>query len=161
MIFSGLAVFLLVARYTHSWLAARKGRVFSYALAFTDGVRSLNRRTALPILSITAVIWALELTMLQGVLHAFRLTVDLVELVVLGSSLTLSTIAPTPPGFLGSFQFVGGTLMESFGLGRATGLSVVTSVQVFCYLPIALFGVVVGIVRWYRLLAFPHSKRCA
>jgi uncharacterized protein (TIRG00374 family) len=153
LIFSGLAVFLLVVRYTHPWLVAREGRVFRYALAFVDGVRSLNRRTALPILGLTVVIWAMELAMLQGMLRAFGLTLDLAQLVVLGSSLTLSTIAPTAPGFLGSFQFVGGIVMERFGLGRAMGIAVVTAVQVFCYLPIALVGVVIGVIRWHRFLA--------
>src|SRR5262249_51405131 len=64
MIFSGLAVLLLVARHTHTWLAAREGHLFRYALAFVHGVRSLNRLTALPILGLTAVIWAMELAML-------------------------------------------------------------------------------------------------
>jgi glycosyltransferase 2 family protein len=162
LIFGGLTVFFLVVRYTHPWLATREGHVFQYALAFVGGVRSLNRRTALPIVGLTALIWVMELAVLQSMLRAFGATLDLGQLVVLGSSLTLSTIAPTAPGFLGSFQFVGGVFLESFGQGRATGIAVVTAMQLFCYLPVALAGVVIGAVRWHRLMRVhspvPHSE---
>ena len=78
---------------------------------------------------------------------------SLAQLIVLASCLTLSTLAPTAPGFLGSLQLLTGILMESFGAGRALGIAVVTGMHVFCYLPIALIGVGVGAVRWQRLLA--------
>ena len=153
LVFGGLAVFFLAVRYTGSWLVGRENPLFRYARDFVEGVRSLNRRTAAPIIGLTAVIWLMELAVLQATLNAVGVRLEIGQLVVLGSSLTLSTIAPTAPGFLGSFQFVGGILMESFGEGRALGIATVTSVQLFCYLPVALAGVVIGIMRWQKLVA--------
>jgi uncharacterized protein (TIRG00374 family) len=153
LVFGGLAMFLGVARFAYPWLSGKQGRLFRYAAAFVQGVRSLNRRTLVPIGGLTAVIWTMEMATLALVLHAFGVTLQPSQLVILGSSLTLSTLAPTAPGFLGSLQFVGAALMEAYGESRAVGVAAVTSMQLFCYLPVALLGVAVGLVRWHRLLA--------
>jgi uncharacterized membrane protein YbhN (UPF0104 family) len=63
---------------------------------------------------------------------------------VLGS---LSTLIPTAPGFLGTFQFVFAQVFALFGYPASIGVVVATTMQVFCFGGVTVLGVFVLLSR--------------
>jgi glycosyltransferase 2 family protein len=113
----------------------------------TDGISSVARGQTGTIILCTIGIWMLEVIALGCVARAFAAVLSVpqtIVLVVLGS---LSTLIPTAPGFLGTFQFVFAQVFALFGYPQSMGVVVSTTMQVFCFGVVTILGVFVLLSR--------------
>jgi glycosyltransferase 2 family protein len=101
-----------------------------------------TRRFAVAI-CLTLPIWLFELLSVYSICRAIGLTLSAVPLMVLLGAASLSTLLPTAPGFVGSYQFAYVVVLANFGVTGALALVAATSVQIYLMLSYALLGLVV------------------
>lgn len=113
----------------------------------TDGISSVARGQTATVILCTLGVWILEALALACVARAFAVVLSVpqtIVIVVLGS---LSTLIPTAPGFLGTFQFVFSQAFALFGYPQSVGVVVATTMQVFCFGGVTILGVFVLLSR--------------
>lgn len=122
------------------------GAIIKLFKTFTDGLRGLNRRSALPLVGGTAFIWFLYWLSM----YAFMLTLPAEEVALIGFGgttllLTLSAIAvviPTPGG-LGTYHyFISQTLILVFAIGSSRAVAFATISHFAPYLVVTVIGIV-------------------
>jgi uncharacterized membrane protein YbhN (UPF0104 family) len=113
----------------------------------TDGIASVARgQTAVTVLC-SLGIWMLEVAALGCVARAFAATLSVPQTVILVALGSLSTLIPTAPGFLGTFQFVFAQVFALFGYPLSVGVVVSTTVQLFCFGAVSVLGIFVLLSR--------------
>jgi glycosyltransferase 2 family protein len=112
-----------------------------------DGVSSVARGQSVAIILSSLGIWLLEVLALGCVSRAFAATLSTPQMVVLLVLGALSTLIPTAPGFLGTFQFVFAQVLAWFGHSESTGVVMATCIQVFYCGSVTLIGVFVLLSR--------------
>ena len=60
---------------------------------------------------------------------------------------SLSTLVPTAPGHVGTFQLVFAHVFQMFGHQQATGFIAATAVQIFCFGTVTIIGGIVLLLR--------------
>jgi uncharacterized protein (TIRG00374 family) len=158
LLFVGLASFVAIAPYfaprldRFNWAPAKAvGRIL-------QGLRTLNQQNFLVITGLTAAVWCMELMVLWSVLAAFQVKLSLANMFLTLGCATLSTLVPTAPGFVGSYQLVFGLLLSSFGSSHAVGFATATAIQVFCYLPVTVIGVAILAHRSIGLVSGANAQ---
>lgn len=126
-----------------------------------EGVASVAADNYLLIGALSLGVWLLELLALGSIVRAFGDPLSPGQLLLLVSLGSLSTLVPTAPGFIGTYQFVFAELFSLLGRQPSTGVVVATSMQIFCFGTVTLLGVLVllsraGVTMWraFDLRAF-------
>jgi len=99
-----------------------------------EGFASLDPRTSLAAGGLTLVVWGCESLALWCVFQAFGTELQAGQLALLLGVSTLSTLVPTAPGYVGSYQLVFVLAMAAFGIAETVGLVAATAIQ------LCLFG---------------------
>jgi glycosyltransferase 2 family protein len=146
-VFGSALVFVLVAGH----LDLRRFKLPQFLLdrwkRLIDGVSSVARGQGGAVILCSLGIWMLEVLALGCVARAFGAALSVPQTVVLMVLGALSTLIPTAPGFLGTFQFVFAQVLAWFGYPESTGVVMATSIQVFCFGSVTLIGVFVLLSR--------------
>ena len=106
----------------------------------TRGLRTFHRGSFVRIITLSPLIWALEGMALWCILRATGVQFDLIQTMILVGAATLSTLIPTAPGFLGSYQLVYAIILSSFGFSEASGIVAATLMQLFLFGSVTLIG---------------------
>ncbi len=120
---------------------------------FCTGVASLNRRSALLAMVLTATVWGLETTALAQVFAAVGIELSLTQALLLMGAASLSTLVPTAPGYLGTYQLVAVLSMNAFGLSASAGIVAATATQIALFGSVTVVGLFVIVVRSLRRVA--------
>jgi glycosyltransferase 2 family protein len=113
----------------------------------TDGISSVARGQIGAIILCSIGVWLLEVIALVCIARAFAAVLSIPQTVVLMVLGSLSTLIPTAPGFLGTFQFVFAQVFAWFGYPESVGVVVSTTMQVFCFGGVTILGVFVLLSR--------------
>lgn len=117
---------------------------------FAAGIASLNRRSALLAAVLSAVIWSLEVAALTQAFHALAVHLELGQAMLVMGIASLSTLVPTAPGYLGTYQLVFAIAMRAFGLPESTGIVAATAVQACLFGSVTVVGGAILAVRSVR-----------
>ena len=112
-----------------------------------QGLRSLNRATLWRSCVLTALIWAAESAALWGMLAALQLELSPGQVLLVMSAASLSTLVPTAPGYLGTYQLVFASALPVFGLSATLGVLGSVLIQVFLFGSVTLAGLVLYVGR--------------
>jgi uncharacterized protein (TIRG00374 family) len=112
-----------------------------------DGISSVTRGQTGTVVLCSLGIWILEAIALGSVVRAFGTTLTMPQTVTLVGLGSLSTLVPTAPGFLGTYQFVFGQVFLLFGHSESTGVVVATAVQLFFFGSVTILGIFVLLSR--------------
>jgi uncharacterized membrane protein YbhN (UPF0104 family) len=112
-----------------------------------DGIASVARGQTATTIACSLGIWMLEVAALGCIARAFAATLSVPQTVVLVALGSLSTLIPTAPGFLGTFQFVFAQVFALFGYPQSVGVVVSTTVQIFCFGAVAVLGIFILLSR--------------
>jgi len=113
---------------------------------FLEGFQPLsNTQTSIKFISITLLIWILDVItgLLVGV--AFSMWMTPTQMLLLLATLGLSSAIPSTPGYIGVYQFVAVTVMEPFGYLPEQSLTFILGFQAVVYVLVLLWG---GIGLW-------------
>jgi uncharacterized membrane protein YbhN (UPF0104 family) len=100
---------------------------------FAGGLHTLNRASLVRLCLLSALVWLMEMTALVAVLRCVAVTLDPPQLMILTGVTALSTLVPTAPGYVGTYQYVFSLTMTAFGLAALVGVVAATIVQVALY----------------------------
>jgi uncharacterized protein (TIRG00374 family) len=121
---------------------------------FAELLRVMRTRRFAMAAFVTAPIWAIETTAVWAMCRAVH--VDLgasAMLCVIGAS-SLSTLLPTAPGFVGSYQFAFVLVLAEFGFGATQAIAAGTTSQVYIigfYTLVGLLSLAIsGGLAWLR-----------
>jgi uncharacterized membrane protein YbhN (UPF0104 family) len=89
---------------------------------------------------LSLLIWLCEGAAIWSLVRAADVSLGPGQTVVLVGALSLGTLVPTAPAYLGSYQLIFGLCLASFGLPSAVGVFGAALVQVFLLGPVTLAG---------------------
>ena len=114
-------------------------RVQSVLADFGAGLATLDRQSVAAAAALTLGVWACEIAALAAVFAAVGVDLDSGQSLVVMGAASLSTLVPTAPGYLGSYQLVAVLAMESFDHSASAGIVATGAIQV------VLFGSVTAV----------------
>lgn len=125
---------------------------------FVVGIGSLNRRSLITTCALSLGIWVFEVLALACMFSAVAIELRASEALVVMGALSLSTLVPTAPGYIGTYQLVAALAMAAFGHSETLGVIAASGVQVFLFGGVTLVGIGTLIIRSLaRLQASDHA----
>ncbi len=112
-----------------------------------EGVSSISHANMKMVVLCSIAVWSLELQALASVVYSFGVALSLPEALLLQTLASLSTLVPTAPGYLGTYQLVFREVFQLFGYSPGTGVIAATAVQVFFFGTVTVFGGIVLVSR--------------
>jgi glycosyltransferase 2 family protein len=111
------------------------------------GVSSGLRGNAATVVFCSTGVWALE-TLAFGVLvRSLGVNLSPPENLMLLGLASLSTLVPTAPGYLGTYQLVFGHVFQILGFSQTIGIIAATAIQIFCFGTVTILGGLVLLSR--------------
>ena len=133
------------------WLRTRVGHLI-------EGIAALRRGPSLVIVTLTVLIWISEAGALWLVCRATGLWLAGGQTAALMGAASLSTLIPTAPAYLGSYQYVFVIAMRAFGRPESAGIVAATVIQAVFYGSVTLAGLSLLIYRAVSPLRNNSSK---
>lgn len=144
------------------WLLSRgRGEGFRFQLPppvvqrleqFRRGIGSLRGPLFRQAVLLSAVIWLLEGAVLWAVLQAVDVALNWQQMLLLVGVVSLSTLLPSAPGFVGTYQYAYVLTLELFDYPPAQGIAAATATQIFLMGSVTLVGLGLYLgTRWWRL----------
>lgn len=153
MVFGAALIFILVSQRIElrrfgimEGIAARWDRLVA-------GISSLLRGRTWTIVLCSIGIWSMEAVALGSIVRSFGINLSIAEAAMLLGLASLSTLVPTAPGYIGTYQLVFGHVFRILGYPDAIGFIAATAVQIFCFGTVTILGGLVllsrsGVTMW-------------
>ena len=122
----GVAVWLMRGTALSVRMPPLAQRLFSDLQA---GMRAVRVHNAASLLVFTAAIWAAEAAALAMMFAALGAPIGMAAALIAMSTASLSTLVPTAPAYIGSFQLVFATVMPMLGVPAPVGIAASGLVQ--------------------------------
>jgi uncharacterized protein (TIRG00374 family) len=153
-----LAALILILRGHIPFRRFLPARLDALIADLATGLEALRRSIgAFPVL-LDLALWSLETATILAMVAATGVTLAPAEALVLIGAASLSTLVPTAPGFLGSYQLIFALCLELFGKPRMAGIVAATLIQVFLLGTLTLVGLGIHAIRSVQRL---RPKRVA
>ena len=120
---------------------------------FRTGIASLNRNSALLAVILTAGVWFFEVVALACAFSAVGVDLSATQALLIMGAASLSTLVPTAPGYLGTYQLVAVIAMNAFGFSSTAGVVAATAIQIVLFGSVTVVGFVIVVVRGVRRIA--------
>jgi uncharacterized protein (TIRG00374 family) len=111
------------------------------------GISSVLRGNTATVVFCSIGLWALEALALGVLVRSLGVSLSPPENLMLLGLAALSTVVPTAPGYLGTYQLVYGHVFQMFGYSQTIGIIAATTVQVFCFGTVTILGGLVLLSR--------------
>jgi uncharacterized protein (TIRG00374 family) len=117
------------------------------------GVSSVLDGNASTVVLCSLGVWALEVLALGSLVHSFGVSLAPPATLILIGLATLSTLVPTAPGYVGTYQFVFAHTFQILGYPPTIGVIAATAAQVFCFGTVTALGGILllsrsGLILW-------------
>jgi glycosyltransferase 2 family protein len=159
----GVAVLIIAAlRLGHLGRLPMPPQVLALCQDFCAGIASLNRRSALLAVLLSAVIWGFEVVALTQVFAALAIKLEPGQSMLVMGIASLSTLVPTAPGYIGTYQLVFAIAMRAFGLPESAGIVAAGAVQVCLFGSVTVVGgMMLALRSWRHAMAFNREAKMA
>ncbi len=115
--------------------------LIDFAARFMTGLESLRSfRNVLMIFVTSVVIWLLETVKYWFVMHAFDFQVSFFALMLMNGIVNLATTLPTAPGYVGTFDLPGITVLTLYGVPETIAGAYTLVLHAALWFPITLLG---------------------
>jgi uncharacterized protein (TIRG00374 family) len=105
-----------------------------------DGMSSVLRGNTAAVLSCSIGILLLDALVLACIVRCFGVSLSPSESLMLLALASLSTLLPTAPGFVGTYQLVFANILHMFSYQHTIGIIAATTVQIFCFGTVTIIG---------------------
>jgi uncharacterized protein (TIRG00374 family) len=118
-----------------------------------DGVSSVGRGNMVAVITLSLGVWIFEIFALGSMVRAFTEPFSITQIMLLIALGSLSTLVPTAPAYIGTFQFVYAQVFALLGQQPSIGIVVSTAIQIFCFGSVTILGVLIllsrgGVMMW-------------
>ena len=128
--------------------------------AFHASLGLLRTFRMLLVLFESVIIWLFEGSALWAILKACGVDLSVAQTSLVVGVVSLSTLLPSPPGFLGTMQFAFVLAIGAFGYPASQGLVAATATQLFLLLPMIFVGLTILAWRYLaRTIATHKAER--
>lgn len=117
---------------------------------FKIGLNSIDGHNAIPFVLLGFAVWALEAAALALLLAAFGLEPALLSVMLVLSASSLSTLLPTAPAFVGTYQFAYVLVFGALSWRPSLALAASITVQLAFFAPVMLIGFVLALRAYGR-----------
>jgi glycosyltransferase 2 family protein len=124
----GVALYLLGSQWV-TGLFARFPRA-DRLHAFHDSIQVLRRPRMLGVLLLSVAVWFFDGGALWAILRAAGVDIGFLAMSLILGVVSLSTLLPSPPGFVGTMQFAYVIAVQAFGYASSQGILAATANQV-------------------------------
>jgi len=118
---------------------------------FRRGLGAIRSRAVVAASLLSLVIGAADICAIWFVLTSLGVVLAPLQMALVTGIVSLSTLVPTAPGYLGTLQFAYVIGVTSFGFSEVQGLVAATACQVFLLTPLTLGGVLLMLTSQIRL----------
>ena len=150
-----------------AWLrSAGEGRIKVRVRSLVDRVLVGAQALSSPggfavVVGLTVVAFVPSVIMFTVISGAAGLQLSLAQNVLVMGGLALSTAIPAAPGSIGTYEFVGLTILTALGVNADLALAVVVLVHLIVTLPLALTGMVAAWQFHFRVSEIAHDAEPA
>ena len=120
---------------------------------FRVGLSTLDRDTVAVCVPLTGFIWCFEILALRQIFFAVGVQLGTAQALLLMGAASLSTLIPTAPGYLGTYQLVAVLAMNAFALNANAGIVAATATQIALFGSVTAAGMSILLIRSIRRLA--------
>jgi len=129
---------------------------------FAQAIGVLRHRSIVPILILSIIIWTFEILSIACIMNFAGIHLTVLPMLVAIGVISLATLLPSPPGYLGTLQYAYVLVVAPFGFDAAQGLVAATASQIFLMGSLTLTGL--GILGFdlfnrYRVKYFYPASR--
>lgn len=152
-------------------LASRVGAKFGprahdalvrFAGQLTAGVKPLRRpQVAVAFVAASLLVWTLEAGMFVALFPAFGLPADFWNGALVMGVTNLGLLAPSTPGFVGTFHAFCAAALETQGLDPSTAMSFAVVAHLTFFVPVTIWGALVLLVSGMKLGSTIRDVRAA
>jgi uncharacterized membrane protein YbhN (UPF0104 family) len=150
---------LCLAGPTMSGVFVRYPRLSEQLMLIRQAFQILRTRQILAVAALTLIIYLPDALALWFIVKAVGLQLDFAVTLVLLGAVSLSSLLPSGPAYLGTLQFAYALSIEFVGAPPAVGVAAATLAQVCILLPTALAAVAVLVHRSGGALSSVLAKR--
>jgi glycosyltransferase 2 family protein len=152
LLFIGIFIVLwLIGRDSElNWLASLPPAIASRIDRFRQGLLVMRGPGFVRSVNLSLIVWLLEGITLWSVLKAVDVSLGLQKMLLLLGVVSLSTLIPSAPGFVGTYQYAYAFTVSLFGYEPARGVAAATAVQIFLLGSVTVIGL--GIYVYLNLL---------
>lgn len=140
-----LGIFGLLWLINRGFLAAQIQAVPAIAdrwQSFRAGLGIMRGQGALKVIGLSLIIWLLEGTAIWLVLQAVGVSLNGLQMLPIVGITSLSTLIPSAPGFVGTYQYAYAVGLQFFSYGSALGIAAATAVQLFLLGSVTITGLI-------------------
>jgi glycosyltransferase 2 family protein len=116
----------------------------------SDGLQTFGRVNTLQLLLLSGGVWLLEGGAMWSVVRSLDVNLGIAQSAVLLGAASLSTLVPTAPGYLGSYQFAFALTLSTFSFSVATGIVAASIAQVFLLGSVTVSGLAIYMLRSFH-----------
>jgi glycosyltransferase 2 family protein len=136
-----IALWLLSRKAGLEWVTRLPPAITKRILSFRQGLSVLRGAGFGRVISLSLIAWLLEGMMFWSVLKAVDISLGWKEILSVIGVASLSTLIPSAPGFVGTYQYAFAFTVELFGYEPARGVAAATAIQIFLLGSVTLLGV--------------------
>jgi uncharacterized protein (TIRG00374 family) len=136
---AGLGLYLIGSDWSPA-LFAKVPRLSNHLNAFHASLQLLRKPKIFLVLLGSVIIWCFEGGALWAMLNACGVDLGVAQVCLVIGLVSLSTLLPSPPGFLGTMQFAFVIATTALGYSASQGLVAATATQLFLLIPMILVG---------------------
>jgi glycosyltransferase 2 family protein len=127
------------------------------------GISSVMRGNTTAVALSSIGVWSLEAIALGSIVRSFGVSLSPAETSMLLGLASLSTLVPTAPGYIGTYQLVFGHVFRMFGYSETIGVVAATAAQIFCFGTVTIIGGFVlmsrsGVTMWRAHKQLPPGE---
>lgn len=144
-----IALWVLSQGSGRNWFRLWPG-VSSRVQGFRKGLTAMRGASFGSAVRVSLVVWLLEGTALWAVLKAVDVSLSWQEMLPVVGVVSLSTLLPSAPGFVGTYQYAYAFTVSLFGYEPARGVAAATAAQVFLLGSVTVVGL--GLYTYLNLV---------
>ena len=127
---------------------------------FLTGLHSLRSvRDVLMIFVTSVIIWLAETVKYWFVMHAFSFTVPFYVLMLMNGVVNLATTVPSSPGYVGTFDWPGIVILNSFGVVKEVATAYTLVLHAALWFPITALGAFYMVREHFSLRELSSAQR--
>jgi uncharacterized protein (TIRG00374 family) len=127
---------------------------------FLTGLHSLRSvRDVLMIFVTSVIIWLAETVKYWFVMHAFSFTVPFYVLMLMNGVVNLATTVPSSPGYVGTFDWPGIVILNSFGVAKEVATAYTLVLHAALWFPITALGAFYMVREHFSLRELSSAQR--
>lgn len=158
---------LFIGIFTALWLVSRRSltrrlsrmpqAVTQRLQKFQQGLSVMQGATLNRAIALSCLIWIFEGMALWSILHAVEVNLNWQQMLSVIGVVSLSTLLPSPPGFVGTYQYAFAFAVSLMGYTSSQGIAAATATQIFLMGSVTFLGLGLYIYTHFARLENKHG----